>query len=625
VLGTDKLDPKKFVNLPPDIAKIIVAQRDSWQGFGDDASVQLWKPNESQKQIMLRYPAIRAAIRMTYLPMLAARPVISGGDENQKKLLDQFFRRSYHRIARQLLWRGIGAGYAMGEKLYGPMEIDGKTQWMVNSAIIPPPQDCRFTYAEDMTIKGFIYQGAEIPIEKIVYYIYQGDEVAQPKGVSICEDVFFGWKMLMEDWSRYSVWKDLKAVPALKMYYPEKETRDSGNTVEDPNANLALEKAKEMRNLAVVTLPKSLNAVSGDYVITWDIEEIKNEERNPGFIEAINKDESLIFMGALVPKRIIEQDIKTGALAMVETQKDFFFEVVRAKMHEFEEYLKKTATDPLLMVNYGKVNASFDLDFGDEKMTWYLDTIKEAVKSGMVGLDWEEILTRFNIPHVIGQTEPEIKAEKKTFKGMDFETNRDVKARLDKIAEKWTSQINKNLDPIKEKYYVQVRKDLEEQRGIIGLRIHNLYKSGTPAVEDLATAVQLPSRIFENAWRFLVLAWESGMIQGMDQMNAFAMKQPSKDAENDLYSLDLGWEGFYKGHNEIAGEGEELERRLFFALRNCQTVDEALREFTLAFDKYAEEVLPDRMVFMLHQANQIGLKDSLRELRRRKFEKQAGK
>lgn len=614
---------------PGELEAHVVSHRDYWSGFDDDAiyTRQLYA---SDVHKMLRYPAVRTAIKMVYLPILAATPKITANNERTKNILEHWFKRYYRKIATMMMWQAIGWGFSVGEKVMRPVQIDGKTYLLPKGIITPQPFKTHYTYSDETAeIVGFQFGDVKIEKERTALYIYQGDEICKPKGTSLCYDVYWAWVQLMEDWSRWSIYKDFKAIPPFILKYPAEKVTEGGSTY-DKNRVIAEEKLKNLRTGYGITIPRYWDKESGTLLDLWLLEEIKVTEKTTAFVDSINKLESLIFIGAVVPKKVIEQDMKVGSFALVKEQAEFFYTVEEARMREWNEYLTRWIIDPMLEYNTGKIEGGIELWWGDEMIPFFLELIKQGAALGLANIDWNAIAKETGVPMLEPTkqepvtTEPVI--EHGHFKGKTVETYQTTKTRAEekrkrqKIAEKWVKEIDKEVQRIEVVVYNNLETELRKQQGKVGLRIEKLYNQGAiPKDVDIQKAVQIPRSTYTGIMPYLLLCWTAGMKPVMAKAKHKPMEKPTKWGTNELRKLAVEWQGT----DRISGEGELLERKLYTNLMEISDPKQAFTQTVNIFSKYIEDQLPHKLIDLLHSATQVGTWDAIKEGNRRHLKEQA--
>lgn len=616
-------DKTKNKQAPGDLQVRIISRKDFWQGFTEE-TIYTRKPSIKQTQQMLQYPAIRSAIRIVYMPLLAAQPQITAEDEVTKNILEYWFSRYYRKIATLMFWKAMGWGKVACEKVLKPVEINGRTYHMPQGIIAPPSYAIRLLYGDPLEITGFEYEGIKVDKESMALYIYQGDEICVPNGISLCEDVFWAWQQLMEDWSRWAIFKDFKAVPPFILRYPEALTTADDGTVYDKNAQVAADKLKNMRTISGISLPRKYIEAEDKMIDLWDLKEIALSERTTAFIESINKGESLVFIGAIAPKRMIEQDIQVGAYSMVESQKDFFYVIEETRLEEWEEYLRRWIIDPMLIMNTGKVNGTVNLDFGDDLIPWFLEVLKVAVAGGQTSLDFDEMADRAGAPRIKGTPEPRIETER--FKGKTVATYQQTRAEQEKIkkklAEDHKDYMNKHLLPFKELMYQEISKELRKVQGKMGIRLAKMEEDKEITRLSLAAAVQIPRTIFSNTLPFFIKAWHVGADPLFKKVKQKTMDRPNFAGMNYLRLLAMKFEGI-GGVQGIGGQPELLEERLFYSCMHAymNQNENVVDAFNVAFNNYIEVTLPTNILNELNICAQSGVMNAVQELKMRDLQR----
>lgn len=604
-----------------------IVNRTDWQGFREE-TVYVKQPTLRERTQMLQYPAIRAVVKMITYTILAVEPKIISDDEQQKTFLNEWFKRYFRRIATVLLLKGMSWGFCAGEKIIRSAKINNKMYWFVEGIIAPEPYNTTLIYSKDTSLQvdGFTWSGYRIPREDMALYIFQGDEINRPYGVSIPHDVYWAWIQLMDDWTKWAIYKDFKAIPPVILEYPEEMTDDGKGGQYDVNEALANAKLKEVRNMLGITIPKRWNENKQEWEKLWDIREMEISEKTTAFIDSINKLESLIFIASLVPKRLLEQDMKAGAYALVKEQADFFYVILQSRIEEFEEYLRRWIIDPMLQQNFANVNVDFNLELSDELKTWYLDIIKEGLKLGFVNVDFDEILQRAGIPHKEGPPEPKVEtgeiegAKKLTLQ--ERQSRKQLIAEKKKIAQEWADATNPKLLSLKNTMYKDLRGSLTQLQGKMGLRIVNLFKRKKWNQNELAKAVQVPRSIFANTINYLTEAYHIGAKAVVTKARKVDrstkdIEKPTQQAQKKLNLLTTK----FNGMDLIGGQPELLEDRLFYAVMNVAHPDEVLNQFNQTFNNYLDLTLPNNVLNELNISSQLGVYDAVKQLEIRELQK----
>lgn len=597
----------------------ILSKKPYWQGFTES---YYYTKRFTLEQVpnMMRYPTLRGLIRIIYLTILAAKHNIHSNDERTYNLLEYYMRHSYRRIATMLMWKALQYGWALGEKAYRPVKIDNKTYLVPKGVVVPPPTATKYIYEDEtMEIKGFSYENVHVDKERTACYIFQGDEICKPKGISVCEDIYWAWRQLMEDWSRFNIWKDFKSVPPFKLKYPEDIKTDSSGHAIDKNESIAEKKLKDLRNAYGISLPRKWDEAKGDYIEPWDLTEIAIGDNVTQFLESISKDESLMFLGGLTPKRIIEQDIKIGSYAMLKEQADFFYTIEEQRMAEWNEYHHKFLVDPYLQLNTGKSEGYIELLWAEELKPFFLELIKQGVMLGATNVDWDDISKRTGVKMIEGEEqEPAVEEDEQGKKVMvdlgaayaQSKLNKDQKAKLLRMEKKWVRMINSKLLPLRDRAYDEIVNGLRKVQGKIGMNVLNKIQKEFPLKpETAAGVVQIPRVIFSNFMQHLVVAYYIGAKPLYDQVGLKALDKPSKDAIIKLKILDQKFRGI-GGMHTIGGQPELIEERLFYAITAIPQKKDVVNEFNRAFNNYIDVTLPNNVLNELNIAVNIGVVDA---------------
>ncbi len=407
----------------------------NWAGFTDLSLPVYKKPTIYEKKLALCYPAVRSAIKLLYLPLLAAKVSIEGQNEQQNNFLRIWFHKFFRKITQQLIKKGITWGFTAGEKIYSPIEIEGKTFLMVKSCILPEPYAITLKFKQEpFEIEGFEWNKYFVSRDKMIYYVREGDEISMPYGISILDDMWWAIEMLLKDWTLFQIYKKFKAIPFMKIFYiPDVRIDATGNRLDE-----GLEKAKQiienLKEASGVALPKYETA-DGKWETGWEIEEVKMTEKTEAFLESIQKLESLLFLAALIPKRIIEQDMQVGTYALVKEQSDFYVEfTLQSMLEEFEEYLRNWLIFPMLQVNFGSIEVDFNLNFGDRVLELYMNIARDLIKQGFMSVDTNKIAQMLGIPIPKQEVEQrEIETERKASKEYTFQEKIDTRQKAIKL------------------------------------------------------------------------------------------------------------------------------------------------------------------------------------------------
>lgn len=608
----------------------VISRKDYWRGF-EDPLYYTKKFSLQQVPNMMRYPTLRGLIRIIYMTILSMDFNIIANDERTYNILEYYHRHSYRRIATMLMWKAMQWGWAVGEKVLRPVEIDGKTYLLPKGVIVPTPTSTKFVYGDSMDIDGFSYENAYTEKERTALYIFQGDEICLPRGNSVCEDVHWAWRQLMEDWSRFNIYKDFKAVPPFKLKYPEDLTTDSEGNVVDKNADVAEQKLKDMRTVTGITLPRKWNKDTGEFIELWDIEELAVAEKVTAHLESINKNEALMFLGGLTPKRITEQDLKVGSYSMLKEQAEFFYLIEEMRAKEWNEYHHRWIVDPLLQLNTGKVEGYVELSWGDELKKYFLDLVLKGAMVGYANIDWKDVQKRAGIPwgeeegakkETATTEEEDERHKKKVSLFFDSKTSyararlsKEDRAEIQRREKKWVDQINGKLIPLRDVAYDEIVKELKQIQGKMGLNIAREMNREFPLKMDKAAAlVQIPRKAFSSFRDHLITAYYIGAKPVFNEIKIPVPDKPTREAIGKMKWLDQKFTGI-GGKNIIPGQPEVLEGRLFYAVTYAKDTKTAFDEFNRAFRNYIEVTLPDNVMNELNISVNIGIMDAAQQLK----------
>jgi hypothetical protein len=620
-----------------------------WSGFNEQDHSRL--PTAAEKRQMLRYPIISGIIQLIVLPLLSPKISIEG-NEKQKTYVEYWFKRYYRRIMALMAEKAVGWGYSVGERIIAGEQVDGSMLWVNRSAIIPSPNDCHLKYStENAGITGFEFNNYEVMryaengsddnIPGMIYYAFRGEEISRPQGWPVVNDLFWAWQLVMKEWTSWVVYKRLK-MPVWAMDYIPELVKD-GTSQTDNARTAALQNLDDLKNAAGMALPK-VKDKDGNWVKGWELEGVDIQDREPGFHESIKMINSLMYIAALMPERLMEQFKDTGSQGMVSVQKDFYTSNILApRIAELKEFVSEWFVYPMLRMNFGKVDIELEMTALDAMAELYVEIVRTAVQGGSITgiIDWKQLAEKIGLPvsdndiePVIEQPIPKVQGKGFTPKEKEEEqkfemTRREQKAKVAAHAEKWVRDMDRNIRALKEKVYTGLEKELRSEQGRIGLAVAKLYDNPNPKPEDIAKTVQIPRRVFNNIWPFSLQAWEIGMNPWIEEAKKKFptpyMTAPSKPIEKELWSLTIEIEGFERGNVQVAGEGELLERRLFTALRyGADSKESALQIVNENFNKYIEEILPNRLINIFHAATVLGSKDALAYLQQRDLERKRG-
>lgn len=609
------------------LTPMVVGSDEFWQGFRDK-ELPSYKITTQEKLQFLQYPSLRAVIRVLAYPILSARLDFSG-DEKQVAFLKDWFSRYYRNISKVILNRAFSWGMGCGEKVYDTTEINGKNALVVKGIIAPEPYNIHLLFeSERFRLKGFMYSQTTVEREKMAYFPYQGDEVSNPYGTSVVDDVAWAMDMLFKDWVKWAVYKKFKAINFLKVKYPVEEMRSDGQTI-DKNQAKALDVIKKAPDMGGITIPMIKSTDGNQYISAWDAEEISFAGKTSDFIDSITKEESLLFVGALVPRKLLEQEMVVGSYGMLVAEADYFVQyVLNAILEDYEEHLRGWVVNPMLGDNFGSVRAGFNLKIGDEKLRLFVEIIKAGIQTGACFPDYDEMMDSSGMPRKQDVAETQVETHRHHGQVTQYQSpRRQIRRAIANEAEKWVKELNPKLVAIKEAVYGDYKQALTKEMGKVALRISKIFESNMIKAVDLRRVVQIPRTIYSGTLPFLIQAWNAGMKAVIDKANEVAEKQ-SRDKEAylekpnlvGLRKVQVGWEGAGAPY-EIAGEGESLEKKIFTAILGINDRLEALKVFDGIFQTYIKKTVPQRIGDMINSAAQRGVLDAIDELNIRRFQK----
>lgn len=608
-----------------------------WKGFSERDSSR--DPTIHEKQQMIRYPHISSIIQLSLLPLLSAK-ITFKGDETQKDFIELWLKRYYRRLARMICSKSYTWGYCVGERVFGPVKMNKKPYWMLKGLIMPRPYDCRLTFKEDpIEIDGFIYandkvkrftKNTEQKIPGMIYYSFRGDEISLPYGDSLLNDMFWAWQLVMKEWTSAAVYDRLHA-PIWALYYIPEYKGEGENKTDVAQAD-AIKKLKDTKNTAGMVLPKVKNE-KNEWVKGYEFEEVTAQDREPKFMERIKTLNTMMYIGSLMPERLVEQFKAQGSEAMVKVQRGFYEEnVIGTRLEEHQEYMRLWIFDPMLELNFGKVDLEIDMKLQDKTIEFFIEILKGTIQQGYIpNLDLNKMAQQVGLPVNPTHPTPEIiKEERRFYPGIEFQTKskiptkKQIREKANEIAKPWVNKLNNKLNPLKTKCYNEIADNLTKIQGKIGLEIMK-KKNNEISVSDLASLVQIPRNIFTIIENYLNQAFMVGMAPVMKEGKEPLPDDIPLDAKRELSFIKKKFEGI-SGKYTIGGQPERLEERLFYAIYSAKPIHgdlatARLKAFNDAFDNYVKLTLVDNVGNELNIAMNMGILYASKELQRRDLEK----
>ena len=593
--------------------------REWWEGFDEKDNSRY--PTIEEKQKMLRYPIINSIVYLTYFPLLMPHYSVDG-NELQVDYMNKWFERDYYTIMDTVLRKATPWGFCAAERIIESTNINGKPYWMHVNIIAPEVTNITFEFGEENPeITGFKFrdhrvdrytEGGDWKMPGMVYYTFRGNEISMPYGDSILNDIFWAWQIAMKVWTTMVVYQRLHT-PFLEYFYPLEERGDADNKAQNIARAQAQSDLKMLKNQQGATFAL-LQDDKGEFKKTGWLEVIAPPDREITFMESIRVLNTMMYVAALIPERLIEQFKDTGSQAMVATQKDFYTKyIIKPRIKALQNILQKWFIDPMLEVNFGKVDCTVHLTPDDAMMEFYYELIMTAMRGGQLidEIDMKEVANRVGLPVDPTKKEPSIQtAERTQGRGTEFQTKRGMtKQKLKERVEKIVPHMNKEIERIKEDLYGVIKPRLYEQQGKLGLKIEKLYRKGRPKDKDLIKTIQIPNRVFSGVRDYLLKAWETGQRFYFKEKRMDPLEKPSVEVMERLRTLET----LFEGKELMSGEGELLERSLYRQLANVRP-DDALSTFNEAFENYVKVTLPTRVRDVIHKANGLGTQDFVKSI-----------
>lgn len=627
------MSPKKAKILETSILVENIKECEQWyDGYSEKDKSRM--PTILEKQQMIRYPHVSAIIQLSYFPLLAAKVSIKG-DETQEKFLKLWFARHYTKMMRIIYSKAMTWGFSVGERLYDTIKMDGKTYWIHKGVIVPQPYDCRLLFRTKPTaaIKGFEYRDStierfgkkgETKVPGMVYYSFRGDELSLPYGDSMLNDMFWIWQLLMKTWTNMVMYQHRHVPVWILEYLSEYAASDT-----DHKTDLAVAKAKQLlkdaKNLGGIHLPKHI-ADDGKIEKGWEFNEATATDREISYMSTINTENTMLYISALLPERLTEQFKDTGSEAMVKVQRGFYeSNIVETRLKETTENLRTWFIDPMLTVNFGKIDCEVNLTIGDKSIEFLGQVMLEGMRQGMVDaqdIDLREIAQKVGLPVNPLTPEPTIEKEERTqVPGMQFQRRRTRKQQsktIKEIAKDWVEPVNNKLNVLKERCYEKISIGLRQLQGSIGLKVINMPDDIIKA-NKLAELVQIPRKAFDPIDEYLMDAFYITFEKFLKKSKMSVPDKPGPEVTNELNLLGIDFKGV-GGKKIIGGQPEAVEKVLFRVIMRA-VQNERLNQFNEAFNNYIEVTLPDKILFILNEAAQKGFLYGVKEGQRQELEK----
>jgi len=400
--------------------------------------------------------------------------------------------------------------------------------------------------------------------------------------------------------------------PVWIVEFPTRYTADDTDKKVELNKTVAEQLLKNAKNMGGIYIPKFVNA-EGKVEEGWKFYEAVADDREISFMDSIKIMNTSLYIAALMPERLTEQFKQTGSEAMVRVQRGFYeANVVETRLKETAEYLRTWIIDPMLKVNFGKIDCEVSLTVGDKTIDFLGQVLLEMIKQGAMDrfdLDTKDIAERIGLKTNPLRPEPTIEKEERTqIAGMEFQRTRKQQSKvIKKIEKEWVEYINKHLKPLKEKCYNEIVANLRQTQGTMGLKVMAV-KDDIIKADKLAKLVQMPRSDFEPIGNYLYDAFYIGfskVIKDSKEKVAIPDKLPI-EAKRELDLLIQKFKGI-GGKNVIGGQPELLEERLFYAIMSAAQKSERISAFNTAFNNYIEVTLPDNTANEINIAQNKGL------------------
>lgn len=579
-------------------------------------------PTTSEKQQIARYPIAISIVNLTYMPLLM--PHFSAeGDEKQCQYAQHWFNNYYYRNVDLLLKKAVQWGFAVGERVIETEEIDGKPYWFHVNTFAPEPYNCTLEMSEKRPeLAAFKYSDYRVEryqpngnwkIPGMVYMHFRGNEISLPYGDSIYNDLWYAYQLVQKTWTTSMLYQVLHT-PFLKYFYAQQQQGDSDNKASDAGRTQAITDVEKLKHGRAAVIPMVRND-KGEFIRAGDLETEAPPDREPSFLEKVKTLNTMMYVAALIPERLIEQFKDTGSYSMVETQKDFYTAyIIKPRLRTLGNLLQTWFLNPMLEANFGKIDCRVNLQIDDKLLALYYDIVNKAVTTGslLAYADMQEILKTVGVPALIKEHVPEVETQERqrgdVVEMAQTKRSRD-RERIEAYVNKVVKVMNRSVREIKADLYNELKPRLEAQQGRIALKIDRLYKNGVPKRVDLQNALQIPSNVYSGAYEYILRAWQSGQEFHCREAKVPVMDKPSREIADKLRTLD----DVFTGSQYVAGEGELLERRLYRIMATVR-VEDALAKFNEEFKAYIEQTLPTRVMNLIHDANKYGTRDFARYL-----------
>lgn len=373
---------------------------------------------------------IRAGLVLTKLPIQQSPWSVICDDKDIAAFCTQVLKPIISRLIASLLL-GLDFGYAVNE-IDWAMKYDmqvGQSQGQSGGAkmrtyphmvvardiIQLDPQTVyllAYRWSGDFAgVKQYVGSTGVIPAEKCI--LFANDcEFREWYGISQLRPCYPYWlfKRYMYEWANVSY--ETYAMPVKKMRFPEgvfeSGTDQQGNPYKVMNEDIAVNMCGELRNNSAITLPSS-RYEDGNKEYLWDIEYLESGRSGADFIAYIDHLNAMILKSLLVPQLALETG-NVGSYSLAETQVNFFFLGLQAKMRQIEEAITGSLIKRLVRYNFGssapealfKFQAlSGDLREGLEQVL--MQTLGQGqpvpLKDGSaIELDWQWLADAMGVP-----------------------------------------------------------------------------------------------------------------------------------------------------------------------------------------------------------------------------------
>lgn len=591
--------------------------RKYWDGFDERNSSRL--PTTEEKQKMIMYPICISVIQHKVLPLLAPHITLDG-DEKQVAVMKHWFDRHYRRCTKLMYQKSHTWGFSVGERVIEVEKIDGVPYWMHVGSFMPEPFNTELVLGEDKPeIVGFKYHNFRVDryqdngewmMPGMVYMHCEGDEVSKPYGDSILNKMFWAWQLVMKTWTSLVVYQRLQS-PFIKYFYSPEMYGDTDNKATDQGRTQATNDLLNIKNTQGVAIPL-VEDKDGKLVRGPDLDVTAPPNKETTYNETIRILNSLMYVANNFPERLSEQFKESGSQSMVEVQGDYYTEyILPDDIEHAENQCRIWFTDPMMEVNFDKIDCTYKFTVSDKQREYYVKLLQQLIQSGQtIGeLDTRAIAEGAGVPVTeLSQPTVETTERKVMVPGMEFASKRgDDKKRVKAWEEQVAQHVRKSNEQIKLELYQIIRKRIDEQHGRMVPKINNLYKKGTPKRVDLQKAIQLPDRIYEGAFQYILQAWDACQkfhCQHTKPKPIKPMANPTRKTMEELRTID----DRFCGSQYITGEGEKLEGMLYDTMTNVGP-ENALKTFDQEFEYYKNTTLPIRIANIIHRASMFGVKD----------------